>query len=81
MIHGERSTKLKSNENIASTCSSCNKENTVRFTVFQQYLHVLFIPYFASGKYVISTCSACDEMLNQENRSPIYLEEINKAKK
>lgn len=82
MIHGERSTKLKANETIVANCPSCNKENSVKFNVFQNYMHVLFVPYFfATHKYAVSECTACGEILDQENFPENYVAKANEAKK
>lgn len=82
MIHGERPAKLKSNETITANCQSCQKENAVQFTVFQNYMHLLFVPYFfATHKYAVSQCNACGEILDQENFPENYLTKAGEAKK
>lgn len=82
MIHGERSTKLKSNETIVAKCESCNKENSLKFNVFQNYMQLMFVPYFfATHKYAVSECTACGEILDQENFPENYIDKSIEAKK
>ena len=81
MIFGERTTKIKSDESVVTNCQSCQKENAVHFKVFQIYNHILFVPWFSSGKYAVSECTSCGEILNEENMPTLYQEKAEIAKK
>jgi len=60
---------LKSTQLTHIICPSCNKENTTNIAVIGAYKHLLQIPFLASKKEALSTCSSCQNSLEYHNMS------------
>ncbi len=81
IIYGRRKIRIKKYDDYHIKCVNCN-DYEQRFSVFQEYFHVFFIPMFPSSiKTIKSVCLKCNDIFNQEKmshylsitRTPIYL--------
>ena len=73
--------RIKKYDDYHIKCDNCNDFGQ-RFSVYQDYFHLFFIPMFPLGKKTIqSTCLKCNDGFNEEKknhylsvtRTPIYL--------
>lgn len=64
IIRGRRKTQIAS-ENISNTCSYCGKNNSLQITVFQEYFHFFWIPFFPTKKTSVTKCSHCQNVVQQ----------------
>ena len=65
IVYGTRSTLLKS-EIIFDQCPNCNTSNKVQMNVFQRYAHLFWIPFLPAGKYAVSQCTNCGQVLKEK---------------
>jgi len=81
LIYGRRKIRIKKYDDYHVKCENCNGYEQ-RFSVYQQYFHLYFIPVFpSSSKIIKSVCLNCNDLFNQEKKShylaitrtPIYL--------
>jgi len=81
IIFGRRTIRIKKYNDYNIKCENCGK-NHQRFYVYQQYFHVMFIPFFPTSiKTIRCSCAECNDTFNQEKKSdylsltktPIYL--------
>jgi len=80
-IHGKREIRIKKYDDYHIKCANCDSYGQ-RFSVYQKYFHVFWIPTFPLGKKTIqSVCLNCNDTFNEEQknyylsitRRPIYL--------
>jgi len=80
-IYGRRKIRIKKYDDYHVKCDNCNSYEQ-RFSVYQEYFHIFFIPIFPSGiKTIQSVCLKCNDAFNGEKknhylsitRTPIYL--------
>jgi len=73
--------RIKRYDDYHVKCDNCGSEGQ-RFSVYQDYAHLFFIPLFPLGKKTIqSVCLKCNDRFNEEKkdhylsitRTPIYL--------
>ena len=81
IIFGIRKIRIKKYNDYSIKCENCGKHHQ-RFYVYQQYFHVMFIPFFPTGIQTIRcSCAGCNDSFNQEKKNdylsltktPIYL--------
>ena len=81
MIFGRRTIRIKKYNDYNIKCENCGKYHQ-RFYIYQQYFHVMFIPFFPSSlKTIRCSCAECNDTFNQEKKgdylemtkTPIYL--------
>lgn len=81
LIFGRRTIRIKKHNDYNLKCENCGKHHQ-RFYVYQQYFHVMFIPFFPTSIKTIScSCGECNDTFNQEKKrdylsmtkTPIYL--------
>ncbi len=81
IIYGRRKIRIKKYDDYHVKCDNCNAYEQ-RFSVYQEYFHIFFIPIFPSGvKTIKSVCLKCNDVFNEEKRNhylsitgiPIYM--------
>jgi hypothetical protein len=73
MIYGLQTIRTKKIDNYKIKCEHCWNYHQ-RFSIYQQYFHLMFIPFFPTGiKTIKCLCVDCNYALNQEGRKD-YLE-------
>lgn len=80
-IYGKRKIRIKKYDDYHVKCENCDSYEQ-RFSVFQEYFHIFFIPIFPLGvKTIKSVCLKCNDTFNGEKkkhylsitRTPLYL--------
>ena len=80
-IYGRRKIRIKKYNDYHIKCEHCNDYGQ-RFSVYQEYFHIFFIPIFPLGvKTINSVCLKCNDTFNGEKRNhylsitktPIYM--------
>jgi hypothetical protein len=81
MIIGRRKIRIKKYDDNHIKCEKCGNYGQ-RFSVYQEYFHIMFIPAFPSGLKIIKCiCLKCKDNFNQEKKNfylnqtktPLYL--------
>ena len=81
LIYGRKKIRIKKYDDDHIKCDHCNGYGQ-RFSVYQEYFHLFFIPLFPLDIKTIKTvCLKCNDTFNDENRNhylsitrtPIYL--------
>lgn len=80
MVFGWRFTRTKSIILPELACVKCKTVGKLEIEVFQQYLHLLWIPFFPSGKYASSTCRRCGDNHTNAEVPAEYQEAATQAK-
>ena len=80
-LYGKRKVRIKKYDDYNIKCENCNSCEQ-RFSVYQEYFHIFFIPIFPLGfKMIKSVCLKCNDTFNEEKkkhylsitRTPLYL--------
>ncbi len=78
---GRRTIRIKKIDDYNIKCDNCGNFHQI-FYVYQQYLHLMFIPFFPTSiKTIRCKCAECNDTFNQEKKSdylsmtrtPMYL--------
>ena len=69
VVYGRKSKELLS-ESIHDKCANCGTAMSTDLYVFQNYAHVFWIPFFPLGKYGVSQCSHCKQVLKDKEFTP-----------
>ncbi len=80
IIYGKKSTQLVK-EHLTDKCSNCGTQNSIDLYLFQNYAHVFWIPFFATGKSAVSECSHCKQVLKQKEMPVDLLEQVRDLKR
>lgn len=81
IIFGRRTIRIKKYDDFNIKCENCGKYHQ-RFYTYQQYFHIMFIPFFPIGiKSVRCSCVECNDAFNQQKKNdylsmtktPIYM--------
>ena len=63
IVYGKKSKELAS-ELLTSKCENCGTQHSIDMHVFQNYVHLFWIPFLPAGKTGISECAHCKQVLN-----------------
>jgi len=63
MIIFGSNTKQIAAETSPDQCPNCGAYNSVQLYVLQKYAHVFWIPFFPTGKSIVSQCNNCKQAL------------------
>jgi len=63
MIIFGSNTKQIAAETSPDQCPNCGAGNSVQLYILQKYAHVFWIPFFPTGKSIVSQCSNCKQAL------------------
>ena len=63
MIIFGSNTKQIAAETSPEQCPNCGASNSVQLYVIQKYAHVFWVPFFPTGKSLVSQCSNCKQAL------------------
>lgn len=66
IIYGRRSTHLKTNQLIHVSCPKCGTTGSLTASVFGQYAHIFWIPFFSIGRTGGSQCQHCKQVLKEK---------------
>ncbi len=80
IIYGKKSTQLVK-EHLTDKCSNCGTQNSIDLYLFQNYAHVFWIPFFATGKSAVSECSHCKHVLKQKEMPDNLSAQVQELKK
>ncbi|MDB5251563.1 MAG: zinc-ribbon protein [Flaviaesturariibacter sp.] len=69
IIYGRKG-KLQARQTLVQPCPHCGTTNSVEMSVFQNYAHVFFIPFFPLGKTAVSQCQHCQQVLRLNQMPP-----------
>ena len=69
IIYGRRSTFTKA-EIIFDQCPNCKNSNVLQINIFQWYVHIFWIPIIPAGKYGVSVCNNCNQVLKEKQMPP-----------
>lgn len=58
---------------IRTTCIKCQEPTNINIFIIQRYAHAYWIPFFPSGKKIISECTNCEHLLEKKNFPEKYL--------
>lgn len=70
IIYGRRSTHLKTNQLIHVACPHCGTTGALTASVFAQYAHIFWIPFFSIGRTGGSQCQHCRKVLKENEMPP-----------
>jgi hypothetical protein len=70
IIYGRRGTHLKSARLTHVTCPQCGTTGSMTASVFGQYAHIFWIPFFPIGKTGGSQCQHCKHVLKEKEMPP-----------
>jgi len=70
IIYGRRATHLKTNQLIHTACPNCGTTGSLTASVFAQYAHIFWIPFFSVGRTGGSQCQHCKQVLKENEMPP-----------
>src|SRR6478609_3803708 len=70
IIYGRRGTHLKSGRLTHVTCPNCGTTGSLTASVFAQYAHIFWIPFFSVGRTGGSQCQHCKNVLKENEMPP-----------
>jgi hypothetical protein len=70
IIYGRRATHLKTSQLTHVPCPHCGTNGAVTASVFAQYAHIFWIPFFSVGRTGGSQCQHCKQVLKENEMPP-----------
>ena len=70
IIYGRRATHLKTTQLTHVACPHCGTNGAVTASVFAQYAHIFWIPFFSVGRTGGSQCQHCKNVLKENEMPP-----------
>lgn len=80
LIFGKRKIRIKKYDDFQIKCENCSNYNQ-RFSIYQQYYHLFYVPIFPAGPRTIKTaCLSCKDSFNDQKvlhylsltKTPVY---------
>ncbi len=65
---------------IRTTCIKCQEPTNINIFIIQRYAHAYWIPFFPSGKKIISECTNCEHLLEKKKLSRKILKRLQRDK-
>src|SRR4051794_36522397 len=78
-LYGKKTVRIKKYDDYNIQCTNC-KEFAIRYSIYHEYFHIFFIPFFPSGiKDGEGKCTKCNKRNSDKKedyvsktRTPIY---------
>ena len=70
IIYGRRATHLKTTQLKHVACPHCGTNGAVTASVFAQYAHIFWIPFFSVGRTGGTQCQHCKQVLKEKEMPP-----------
>ncbi|HTF20282.1 MAG TPA: hypothetical protein VK658_19560 [Chryseolinea sp.] len=70
IIYGRRATHLKTSQLAHVACPHCGTNGAVTASVFAQYAHIFWLPFFSVGRTGGSQCQHCKQVLKVNEMPP-----------
>ena len=61
VIYGYKGSHLNTSPLPGAVCPACSSFNTVRTSIYSQYAHVYYIPFFPFSKKALTECQSCQQ--------------------
>jgi hypothetical protein len=66
IIYGSRSSHVKSLQLNTEVCQHCGTQGSVLLSTYARYAHVFWIPFFSLGRFSVSECQHCKQVLESK---------------
>src|SRR5688572_9067139 len=63
IIYGSRPVHLKSGQSPTLVCPSCGQTGTIFLSAYSKHAHIFWIPLFPIGRFGVSQCQHCKQVL------------------
>ena len=80
IIYGTKAVHLKTTKFPRATCTSCNTQGSLNFSIYSRHAHIFWIPVFPYGKKGFSQCEHCKQELKLKEMPESYKREYDKLK-
>lgn len=77
--YGSKETYLMT-EAIMDRCPNCGAQNSVSMSIYQQYVHIYWIPCFPTRKIGETQCARCQQVLKENQFTPLFHQTCNAIK-
>ncbi len=61
ILYGYKGSLVRTTALPGAVCPACNSFNTMQASVYSQYAHVYYIPFFPFSKKAIAQCTSCQQ--------------------
>ena len=66
IIYGTRASHVKTTQLSTETCQHCSTQGAVIMSTYARYVHVFWIPFFPIGRFSVSECQHCKQVLEEK---------------
>ena len=80
IIYGTKPVHLKTTKFPRATCTNCNTQGSLKFSIYSSHFHIFWIPIFPYGKKGFSECEHCKQGLKLKKMPESYKREYDKLK-
>lgn len=70
IIYGSRSSHLRSISLENETCPHCGQQGSMVMSTFTRYAHIFWIPLFSVGRFSLSECKHCRQVMEVKQMPP-----------
>jgi hypothetical protein len=67
IVYGTNAKETAHSTSSTATCQHCNTKGSLRFSVFYQYAHIFWIPFFPYKSIGYAECTHCNEVTDKSN--------------
>ena len=80
ILYGYKGSHLNTSPLPGAVCPACSTFNTVRTSVYSQYAHVYYIPFFPFSKKALTECQSCQRGWEEKSLPPQLQAAVKTAK-
>ncbi len=66
IVYGTRASHVKTTQLTTETCQHCGTQGSVILSTYARYAHVFWIPFFPVGRFSVSQCQHCKQVLEEK---------------
>ncbi|MDQ2769191.1 MAG: hypothetical protein M3Y54_01660 [Bacteroidota bacterium] len=81
ILYGFKGSLLSTTTLPGAACPACNSFNTVQTSVYSQYAHAYYIPFFPFSKKAVTQCASCQQGWEEKSLPPQLQSAVKTAKK
>lgn len=59
IVYGTKATNIKNDQILNVDCSHCYSKVSMKYSIFEKYVHIYWIPFFPVKKLTFAECNSC----------------------
>ncbi|WP_035648370.1 zinc-ribbon domain-containing protein [Flavobacterium sp. ASV13] len=80
IFYGTKAANIKNDQVLNVDCSHCDSKVTMRYSIFEKYAHIYWIPFFPIKKLIFAECNSCKKTFERHELPTPTQQKIDRSK-